>query len=382
MGKIILHIDMDAFYASVEQADNPRLRGKPVIVGGSTRGVVSAASYEARQYGVRSSMPVFQAKRLCPHGIFLPVRGRRYKEISDRIMGILCDFSPLVEKVSIDEAFLDITGTTILYGKPENLALQIKKKIKDETSLTCSVGVAPNKLLAKIASDMKKPDGLTVIEEGNVRDFMKRLPVNKLPGIGVRTARELHALGIKTASDILKHDLNFWLKRFGKHGLNLYEKAQGRGSSTVKPFREPKSFGAENTFPHDLEDPEEIKKWIMLQSEKVARGLRAKKYFARKVTLKIKFSDFRLITHTKSLPDHTNCTKVILDTALELFSDIKLKKPVRLTGVTASGLTHGYRQMKIMADDETTRQEHLDRAIDHIVRKFGKDALKRGILIT
>ncbi len=382
MKRTILHIDMDAFYASVEQADHPELKGMPVVVGGGMRGVVSAASYEARKFGIRSAMPIFQARKLCPQAVFLPVRGKRYKEVSDRIMDILCDFSPLVEKISIDEAFLDITGTRTLHGNPENLAFQIKEKIRDETSLTCSIGIAPNKLLAKIASDLEKPDGLTIVKKENIREFMSKLPVEKLPGVGTRSARELRTLGVRTASDILRYDLSFWVKRFGKHGLSLYEKALGKDSSPVQPFRNPKSFGAENTFPRDIQKPEELKKWILVQSEKVGRELRAKGYVARKVTLKIKFSDFKLITRSRSLDDYTNCTMVIFDTAIDLLAHIQLKKSVRLTGVAVSGLLRGYRQMKLIEDRATARQEQLDRAIDHILDKFGKDALKRGILIS
>ncbi len=381
MKRRILHADMDAFYASVEQVDNPEFRGKPVIVGGDKRGVVSAASYEARKFGVRSAMPIFQAKRLCPHGIFLPVRGKRYREISNKIMNILCEFSPLVEKVSIDEAFLDITGTENLLGKPEKIARKIKDKIKSETLLTCSIGIAPNKLLAKIASDMDKPDGLTIIREQDVETFMRHLPAEKLPGIGKQTAKELRALGIKTASDILRFDLSFWINRFGKHGYKLYEKAQGKDKSPVEPFRKPKSFGAENTFPTDITDREDIKKWILIQCEKVARELRARGYMGRKVTLKIKFSDFKLTTRTRSLPDYTNCTKVIFDTAMELLAETKLRRSIRLTGVTVSGLSRGYRQMGLIEDKESLKQEQIDKALDHISNKFGENALKRGILI-
>lgn len=372
---------MDAFYASVEQADNPALRGKPVIVGGKVRGVVSAASYEARKFGIRSAMPMFQAKRLCPQGTFLPVRSKRYKEVSDVVMNILCEFSPLVEKVSIDEAYMDITGTETLHGKPIILAAKIKQRIRDVTGLTCSIGIAPNKLLAKIASDLDKPDGLTVIEEKNITEFMRKLPVEKLPGIGKQTSKELHALGIRVASDILRFDPSFWVARFGKHGLCMYDKASGRDNSLVQPHKEPKSFGSENTFPRDINNTEEIKKWILVQSEKVARELRKRGYMAKKVTVKVKYADFKLTTRTRSLPDLTNCTKVIFDTALELLNKVSIKKPVRLTGVSVSGLSKGFRQVKILEDEYDIKQEQLDRALDYIASKFGKDALKRGILV-
>ncbi len=380
-GRLIMHIDMDAFYASVEQADNPQLKGKPVIVGGGTRGVVSAASYEARKFGVKSAMPMFKAKKLCPHAIFLPVRIPRYKEISDLIMSILREFSPLVEKISIDEAFLDITGTEILYGSPKELAKRIKKQIKSVTGLTCSVGIAPNKLLAKIASDMNKPDGLTVIEKKEVRRFMDKLPVEKLPGIGKQTSKDLKDLGIKTASDVLRFEVSFWEKRYGKSGIKLFEKAQGHDASPVTPTRQPKSFGAENTFPTDTSDHEDLKKWILFQSEKVGRHLRTHGYMAKRITVKIKYCDFKTKTHSRSLHGYTNSTKIIFDTAVELLKEINPKKKVRLTGVTASKLQKGVKQMKLIEDISGARQEKIDEAIDHITKKFGEGALKRGLLL-
>ena len=227
MASRILHIDMDAFYASVEQVDHPELTGKPVIVGGSQRGVVAAASYEARKFGVRSAMPIFEAKRLCPHGVFLPVRRRRYQEVSHQVMEILDTISPLVEQVSIDEAFIDITGTESLHGPEIALIGKIKDAIRKRTSLTCSIGIAPNRFLAKIASEMNKPDGWTIIKDEDVAALMQKLPVNKIPGIGPKTAQVMKELGVQTAVDVLRFSQEFWVKRLGKGGIDLYERAQG-----------------------------------------------------------------------------------------------------------------------------------------------------------
>ena len=378
MARRIVHLDMDAFYASVEQEDRPELKGRPVIVGGAKRGVVSAASYEARKFGVRSAMPVFEARRLCPHGIFLPVRMRRYKEVSERVMAILAGFSPLIERVSIDEAFIDITGTETLYGPPDGLARLMKGAIRRETGLTCSIGISPNKFLAKIASDMEKPDGLVVIEEGDVASFLSRLPIERIPGIGAKTSLALKELGVLVASDVLRFPLSFWTKRFGKYGVRLYEKAQGIDDSPVVPFVEPKSCGAEDTFPKDTDDPEEIKKWLLAQAESVGRELRRDGYRAHTVTLKIKFSDFRTVTRSRTLHEPTRCTKVIFDTVVQLLDELKIGAGVRLCGVAASNLSKGVQQTRLFADPVTERHEKLDRAIDDIRSKFGESALRRG----
>ena len=250
----ILHIDMDAFYASVEQVDQPELLGKPVIIGGSHRGVVAAASYEARKFGVRSAMPIFQARRLCPNGIFLSVRRRRYQEVSLQVMQILDTVSPLVEQVSIDEAFIDITGTESLHGPEPALIKKIKDAIKHRTSLTCSIGIAPNRFLAKIASEMNKPDGWTIINEDDVPALLQKLPINRIPRIGPKTAQVMKELGIQTAVDVLRFSREFWVKRLVKGGIDFYEKAQGIGPTAVIPHRAPKSCSAEDTFASDTSD--------------------------------------------------------------------------------------------------------------------------------
>ena len=253
---MILHVDMDAFYASVEQRDRPELRSRPVIVGGSAegRGVVCAASYAARKFGVHSAMPAVTAKRLCPEGIFIPPRMSHYASISREIAAIFGDFTPLVEPLSLDEAFLDVSGSRDLFGDGPQIALQIKDRIRDELQLVASVGVAPNKFLAKIASDLDKPDGLAIIPPENVAGFLETLPVEKLWSVGPATAKKLHALGIRTAGQLRELKPEVLARRFGKHGLFLHGLASGRDDRRVTPHREPKSKGSERTFAGDVVD--------------------------------------------------------------------------------------------------------------------------------
>jgi DNA polymerase-4 len=378
MARRILHVDMDAFYASVEQQDRPELVGKPVIVGGAQRGVVSAASYEARKFGVRSGMPVFQARQRCPQGIFLPVRMRRYQELSRQVMAVLSEFSPVLEQVSIDEAYLEITGSESLHGPPEMIARKIKDGILAATGLSCSVGIAPNRFLAKIASEMHKPDGLTIIPEHQIIALLSDLPIQKIPGIGEKLAGELKALGVTVVSDILRFTLEFWVKRLGKSGAEIYERAQGRGSDQVVPHREPKSFGAEDTFPQDSEDPEELSHWLLHQAETVGGELRRKGCRARTITLKIKYSDFRVKTRSRTLADPTCSTRVIYDCALQLLGELKPAGKVRLTGISVSNLARGPQQTKLFVELETKKQEELDAAVDRIQNRFGKKAIQRG----
>lgn len=373
-----MHLDMDAFFAAVEQADNPEYRGKPVIVGGAERGVVSTASYEARRYGIHSAMPMFRARSLCPQGIFLPVRMSRYKEASRRVMEILSGVSPLVEQLSIDEACADISGTENVHGEPGALARSVKSAVREATGLTCSIGIAPNKFLAKIASDLQKPDGLTIIEEKDVRSFLEALPVEKIHGVGGKTARQLRSLGIVFASDILKLPLRFWCKKFGKWGARLHEKARGIDNAPVEPYCERKSMSAEETLARDTESIPELEKLLLSQAEEVGRDLRKAGHRARTVTLKIKYSDFRTITRSRSLADPFNSTQVLFDTARQLLGDLKLAGKVRLIGVGVSNFSSGFRQMQILPGRDVQKQEHLDEAIDRIRTRFGENAVRRG----
>jgi len=373
-----MHLDMDAFYASVEQCDNPQLKGKPVIVGASARGVVSAASYEARKYGIHSAMPVFHARRLCPCGIFLPVRMARYKEVSRQVMNTLKNMSPRVEQISIDEAYLDITGTQSLYGKEPDLARTIKHAVRNRTSLTCSIGIAPNKMLAKIASDYEKPDGLTIILEDAVPGFLRSLPIEKIPGIGPKTGRVFKELGVIRVSDVLRFPETFWVGRLGKWGAVLYEKAQGIDDSPVVAHNEPKSISAEDTFAEDIDDITEIKKWLQWQSETVGRRLRSQGHMGRTVTLKVRFSDFRSICRSRTLQEATNSTQLIFNTAAKLLEELGLSRKIRLVGVGVSNLWEGPRQIRMFQDVPTRKQENVDMVMDEIQRKFGPKAIGKG----
>lgn len=246
---------MDAFYASVEQLDNPELRGKPLIIGGAERGVVSTASYEARRFGVRSALPMFQAKKMCPHGIFMRPRMGRYSEKSKEVLSVLSAFSPLVEKASIDEAYMDATGLEHIFGSAEAMAVQLQRTVRDRCGLTCSIGLAPVKFLAKIASDMQKPNGLTIVRHESVPEFLAALPAGRIPGVGPGMLKTLELLGIKYAGDVGRYPRSFWVERLGKAGHVLYERSQGHDERQVEPYADPKSESAENTFAEDTADP-------------------------------------------------------------------------------------------------------------------------------
>jgi len=374
---------MDAFFASIEQLDNSRLKGKPVIVGGSTRGVVSTASYEARTFGVRSAMPIFEAKRLCPDGIYLPVRMSRYREVSDKVMSVVEEFSPLVERISIDEAFLDISGTEKLHGTPEDVGFKIKRRIKEDTSLTCSIGIAPNKFLAKIASDINKPDGLTIITEHKVQKFLSNLPVGKLPGVGDKTLKELKKLGIRFASDILKYPEEAFKKRFGKFGQRLIELAEGIDESPVSPYTEAKSISSEDTLPEDTNNVEVLKRWLMSQAEVVGRRLRKANLKGRTITLKLKYSDFRSVSRSRTLNMPSNATKTIFDTASALLENYGRPAKVRLIGVGVSNFEEPTIQYQLFDNRDIAEKkfQKVDQAIDQLTDKFGISIIKRGTTI-
>ncbi len=376
----IMHLDMDAFFASVEQLDNPELRGKPVIVGRGDRGVVCAASYEARVYGVRSAIPVAHARRLCPQGIFLPGRRARYSEISRQVMAILGDFSPLVEQASVDEAYLDATGCERLFGPPRDMALALQARILRDVGLSCSVGVAPVKFLAKVASDFRKPGGLTIVEPGDVAEFLRVLPVGKIPGVGGKTLARLTSLGVRTCGDVLGYSARFWEDQLGEWGLALHQRARGIGSATLTPHWEAKSSSAENTFERDLADREELKRWLLAQSERVGRDLRRHGWRGRTVTLKLKYEDFRSVTRSHTLRHPTDRDREIFDTACALLDALDLRKKARLIGVGVSNFARGDEQLTLLPDQGQERDSRLDRALDAIRDRHGKTALHRGRL--
>ena len=380
---MILHVDMDAFFASVEVLDNPELAGQCVIVGGmSNRGVVSAASYEARKYGVHSAMPMYQARQRCPHGIFLRPRGQRYKELSRQVMAILARFSPLVEPVSIDEAYVDITGCEKLYGRPEAIGRAIKESIREETGLTCSVGITPLKFLAKIASDMDKPDGLTAISPEAVPDFIARLPVNKVPGVGRHTREHLDRLGITTLGDVRKYSVDQLTRRLGKYGQRLADLAAGIDHSRVQVVRPVKSVSSEETLPSDTRDVAVLRRYLLRQTEDVGRQLRKHGLYARTVTLKVKHSDFSQITRQMGLARQTRSSETLFKAACRLLLNYQITRLVRLIGMGASELSakEAPVQMTLFGDPEPAalKWEAIDSAVDAITQRFGREAVKKA----
>lgn len=382
----IMHIDMDAFFASVEQLDNPVLRGRPVGVGVlHKRSVLSAASYEARKFGVRSAMPVHQALKLCPQLQVVPGNRARYKEISTQVMNVLGNYSPVVEQASIDEAYLDVTGTEKLFGPPLQLARSIKADILKTTGLTASVGIAPVKFLAKIASDLNKPDGISIIDPRQVQDFLKHLPVEKIPGVGKKALPRLHACGVRFAADLRRHPAEFWKERFGERGQTLYEKGAGIDPTPVTPSSPMKSSSAENTFGEDVSDPHILKTLLLKHSERIASDLRRHGVKGRTVTLKIKFPDFRQITRSRTLDSRTSHAGTIFKAGCELLDGEGNIGPVRLIGIGVSNFEERSRQLSLL-DDETDKQdcrklERLDMAVDKVRARFGKGMLTRGRLL-
>jgi len=386
MQRWIMHIDMDAFYASVEQLDNPELRGKPVIVGGRERGVVSAASYEARKFGVHSAMPVGQARRLCPHGIFISGNRERYAECSQQALTALREFSPLVEQASIDEAYLDATGLERLFGPVEAMARSIKQAVREATGgLTCSVGVAPVKFLAKIASDINKPDGVFLLPHDAVEHFVRTLPVGTIPGVGKKFEATLAVLGVRTGEDVLRFTEDFWLNRFGKAGEHLYERARGLDPREVEPWTPPKSESAETTFARDTTDRVFLKNWLFRHAERVGRHLRAQGLAGRVITLKVKYADFKQVTRQVSLPEATCATDTIFETGCRLLDELNPKAAVRLVGLGVSGFGGEERQLLLPFMDDTQRQREarrtrLDQTLDALAGRYGRGTVLRGRL--
>jgi DNA polymerase-4 len=378
MDRVILHVDMDAFFASVEALDDPSLRGKPVLVGGSSlRGVVSAASYEARVFGCHSAQPTAVALRLCPHAIIVPVRFERYRQVSRIVFSIFESVTPLVEPLSIDEAFLDVTDVRRLFGDPVTIARKIKTMIREQTGVTGSVGVAPNKFLAKLASDLQKPDGLTVITAENLDAVMCPLPIEKIWGIGPATAARLHALNIKSIGDLRKADPAALVRRAGSDGSHFHRLAFGLDDRPVHVDREAKSIGQEQTFSINLADPEDVRAMLLEQAEEVAARLRKNQLFAKSVSVKIRFGDFQTITRQTTLDRPADTTPPLYQAARKLF-DAWPFRPVRLIGVTASGLGADQAQLDLFPDPATARDRALEKTVDAINARFGKTAVRRG----
>lgn len=385
---MILHVDMDAFFASVEQRDNPELLGKPVIVAGhSNRSVVSAASYEARKFGIHSAMPVFQARQRCPHLIIQPGSREKYARDSRKIMAILRQFSPLVEPVSIDEAFLDITGCEKLIGTAEQTAKKIKAEIINQLALTCSVGAAPVRFLAKIASDMNKPDGLTIISQEDIARFIDTLPISKVPGVGNKALVQMKGLHIETLGDVKKFDQKLLNHKFGCFGQRLFQLARGIDDTPIEPERPRKSISGEVTLSRDISNPRDVQPVLLAQAHRVGNELRTGKKRCKKVSIKLKFSDFSQITRSKTLDTWICSSNAIFDQALRLYNNLKITKAIRLVGVGVSDFqdTEAPVQGSLFTDETqiNNRQwEAVDRAMDSVLAKFGPDALKKANLKT
>ncbi len=380
---MILHIDMDAFFASVEQRDNPELKGKPVAVSGfSKRSVVAAASYEARKFGVHSAMPVFQAKKVCPELIIVPVQKKKYNEVSRQIMEIFKTFTPIVEPISIDEAYLDVNGCERIFGNAEKIACLIKQKIKQELLLTCSIGVAPVKFLAKIASDINKPDGITIVAPEQIQRFIDNIDIGKIPGVGACAMKQMNFLGVKTLGDIKKINKSILIKKFGRFGVKLYNFSMGKDDSTVKTKEKRKNISSESTLDEDILDMEKIKQLILFHSEIVGRELRKKELTAKSVSIKLKFSDFSVVTRQKMLNTPVCSSYDIYRMAKQLVLSLKIKKRIRLIGVGTSSLADKNRpvQMELFnsVKKKTAKWEQVDTTVDFILEKFGTDTVKKA----
>ena len=376
----ILHVDMDAFYASVEQRDDPSLRGRPVVVGGYNRGVVAAASYEARRFGIRSAMPMREAMRRCPSLVRVPLRMAHYRAISETVFAVFREFTPLVEGLSLDEAFLDVTRSVSLFGPAEGIAGTVKGRIRAATGLTASVGVAPNKLAAKIASDLDKPDGLVVLEPGTMQSVLDPLPAEVLPGIGRETLAKLHERGVRTIADLRQAPDTVLEPLFGRYAKRVRERAAGVDDRPVIASREAKSISAEETFDTDLGDRDELRAELLRLTERATRRLRAAALTAGTVQLKIRRADFSTYTRRRALRPPGNGTDRVFAAACELLDEWLREHPgarVRLLGVGGSELAPAG-QADLFTSAGATGDSPLDRAVDHVRERFGDLALGRA----
>jgi DNA polymerase-4 len=391
----VLHLDLDAFYASVEQLDDPSLRGRPVIVGGpSRRGVVCAASYEARRFGVRSAMPTAEAQRRCPGGVFLPPRFDRYEELSRTVFGVYRRYTPLVEPLSLDEAFLDVTASRALHGSGAEIAAAIRGDVRGETGLTVSAGVADCKLAAKIASDLGKPDGLVVVPEGGTAAFLAPLPVSRLWGVGRVTEEALRSLGVATIGDLAAFPEQVLTERLGSQGPHLKALARGDDPRPVVPDEEAKSIGAEDTFERDLRGEPDLLPHLLDQCGRVARRLRESGHRGRTVTLKLKYADFSLVTRRTTLESPTDDAAAIYRAIRSGLGRADLSRPVRLTGVSVSGFAAGPEQLGLFGEGaslrrggaaeepaaDPRRRAALNAALDALADRFGEGAVRPATL--
>ena len=382
--RIILHMDMDAFFAAVEQRDHPEYRGKPVIVGadpkgGKGRGVVSTCSYEARKFGVHSAMPISQAYKLCPHGIYVWPNGRLYQQVSKEIFNLLYEFTDAIEPLSIDEAFLDVTGSIKLFGDGPEIAAKIKKRIKDEIKLTASIGVAPNKYLAKMASDLEKPDGLVVVHPDKIDEFLAPLDISRLWGAGIKTQATLKKMGIHTIGDLFKYPRDILEKKMGKLGDHFYNLAHGIDPRHVEIDEIVKSISNEHTFAHDINDVNILYKTILQLSEKVGYRLRKKGLQGRTIHLKLRYENFSTITRNKTLASAIDSTQVLFSVIKELLdNNYQQGRKVRLLGVGISGFKNEEGDQLSLFDNQIKRHDRLDQLQDALTNRFGKHIISRA----
>jgi DNA polymerase-4 len=381
----VLHVDMDAFYASVELRRRTELQGLPVIVGGSgSRGVVLAATYEARAYGVHSAMPMMRARRLCPQAIVLPPDFSTYQDVSRGVMEIFRSITPLVEPLSLDEAFLDVTGAQRRLGSPAQIGAWIKARIADEQSITCSVGVATTKFVAKLASARCKPDGLLVVPADGVVEFLHPLPVGALWGVGERTEEQLHRLGLRTVGDLAHVPVSTLTRALGPAaGSHLAALAWGRDERKVVPSEPDKSIGAEETFPRDVDDPAVVRRELLRLSERTAARMREQGYVGRTVSIKVRFADFSTLTRARTLRESTDVGKEIYSAATALYDALGLQRArIRLVGVRVEGLvpaSSSARQLELGARDSGWRE--AEQAVDRAARRFGAGAVRPAALV-
>lgn len=382
--KVIAHIDMDAFFAAVEQRDNPLLRGKPVVIGadprkGRGRGVVSTCSYEARAYGIHSAQPISLAYQKCPQAVFLSVDGAKYHRVSEEIFKILYDFTPEIQPISIDEAFLDITGSFHFFKTPLATAQAMKKTISEKINLTCSIGIAPNKMTAKIASDVCKPDGLLEVQPDKVLEFLWPLPIERLWGVGPKTKEAFHRLGIKTVGELARISEKEMYERFGEHGRHLYELSHGIDERDVELDEEIKSVSHEHTFDQDSRDMTEVDEVLLQLSEKVSRRLRKNDLKGKTLTVKIRLKGFETYTRAHTFSERTNFVEDIYRPAKEIFLKFYKKgMAIRLIGVRMSNFEDPYVQDSLFADVRDEKKEKIHRTMDLIKDKFGEGAIHRG----
>ncbi len=386
--RYILHLDVDAFYASVEEILDPSLKGKPVIVGArpEQRGVVASASYAARAFGVRSAMPTAQALRLCPQAIVIPPRHKVYREYSARMMAILSEYSPLIEPLSLDEAFLDVTGCEARWGSPQELAHRVQERLEVELGLSASIGLAANKLMAKIASGLKKPHGFVVVPHGKEAEFVAPLPVEKLWGVGEVRAKSLHEMGVFTIGQLAQLPADQLEARFGSQGRDLYRQARGIDDSPVVAEREEKSLSREVTFAEDIGDWQVLRKTLLSLSEDVARQLRKRGLCGRTVKLKLRYADFTTLTRQVTIDVPTDLEQVIFDQATRLLKKAwDRRRKVRLIGVGVSKFEPEKRQLSLFeeaGEGKVEKLRRLSQAIDRIREKYGDEAIQRASLVT